>query len=102
MLPDSTVLSSLLGSLYEAAADPTLWAPFLRQLAHHSQASSAALVMHDNPSGVHTVARNWEVDPEGTRLYQEHYGALDIWAKQAAGLSMQKWVGTSEQLCPFG
>ena len=102
MLPDSTVLSTLLGSLYEAAADPTLWDPFLRQLAHHSQASSAALVMHDNPSGVHTVARNWEVDPEGTRLYQEHYGARDIWAKRAAGLSMQSWVGTSQQLCPFG
>jgi DNA-binding CsgD family transcriptional regulator len=102
MLPDSTVLSTLLGSLYEAAADPTLWDSFLRQLAHYSHAGSAALVMHDNPSGVHTVARNWEVDPEGTRLYQEHYGALDIWAMRAAGLSLQSWVGTSEQLCPFG
>jgi DNA-binding CsgD family transcriptional regulator len=102
MLPDPDVISKLLGNLYEAAIDPTLWDPFLRQLAHHSRASSAALVMHDNPSGVHTVARNWEVDPEGTRLYQEHYGALDIWAKRAAGLSMQSWVGTSQQLCSFG
>jgi DNA-binding CsgD family transcriptional regulator len=101
MLPDSTVLSTLLGSLYEAAADPTLWGPFLRQLAYHSKADSAALVMHDNPCGVHTVARNWEVDPEGTRLYQEHYGAVDVWANRAASLSMQKWIGTSEQLCPF-
>jgi DNA-binding CsgD family transcriptional regulator/PAS domain-containing protein len=31
-----------------------------------------------------------------------HYGAVDLWAKRAAQLPVQKWIGTSEQLCPFG
>jgi DNA-binding CsgD family transcriptional regulator/PAS domain-containing protein len=100
MLPDSAVLSHLLGSLYAAAADPTGWDKFLQQLARRCNAQSAALVMHDKRWGLHTLARNWEVDPEGTRLYQEHYGAVDVWAERAAGIPMQKWTGTSEQLCP--
>jgi DNA-binding CsgD family transcriptional regulator/PAS domain-containing protein len=99
MLPSNRVLSKLLGSLYDAAADPALWDDFLKQLADNSAARSAALVMHDKRCGLHTVARNWAVDPHGTRLYQEHYGAVDIWATKAAGMAMQEWQGTSEQLC---
>jgi DNA-binding CsgD family transcriptional regulator len=101
MLPNGVVLSQLLDCLYDAAANPALWEIFLQKLANHSGATSAALVMHDNSSNLHAVARNWEVDPEGTRLYQQYFGALDIWAKRATGIAMREWVGTSDQLCPF-
>jgi DNA-binding CsgD family transcriptional regulator len=100
MLPGNRVLSKLLGSLYDAAADPALWGDFLKQLADNSAARSAALVMHDKRRGRHTVARDWAVDPGGIRLYQEHYGAVDIWATKAAGITMREWQGTSDQLCP--
>jgi hypothetical protein len=33
MLPDKNVLMNLIGSVYDAAADATLWEPFLRELA---------------------------------------------------------------------
>lgn len=101
MLPDAPALSRLLGGLYEAAADPTLWYSTLEQVAVHSHATSAALLMHNPSSDLHTVASNWEVDPEATRLYQKHYWSLDVWAQRGAAVARHEWVGTSEQLCSF-
>jgi DNA-binding CsgD family transcriptional regulator/PAS domain-containing protein len=101
MLPDSSSLSKLLEGLYEAAADPALWELTLKQVAAHCNATSAALLMHNSGSDLHSVARNWQVDPEGTRLYQKHYWSQDIWALRGATVAQREWVGTSEQLCSF-
>jgi DNA-binding CsgD family transcriptional regulator len=93
-------LSLLLGSLYDAAADPTLWGPFLQKLARHSGAHSAAIVMHraGTGEGSYTVSSSWHLDPEASRLYQEHYGPLDIWAVRAR-LRPSGRVLTSGSLC---
>jgi DNA-binding CsgD family transcriptional regulator/PAS domain-containing protein len=99
VLPDNAALSKLLGDVYDSVADPQLWDRTLEQLARHARATSAALLMHDRDHSLHSVARSWEVDPEGTRLYQEHYGTLDIWAHRASSITLREWVGTSEQLC---
>jgi DNA-binding CsgD family transcriptional regulator len=101
MLPDSSALSKLLESLYEAASEPALWELTLKQVAAHCNATSAALLMHNSDSDLHSVARNWQVDPEGTRLYQKHYWSQDIWALRGATVAQREWVGTSEQLCSF-
>jgi DNA-binding CsgD family transcriptional regulator/PAS domain-containing protein len=95
---DAKILSKIVGSLYEAAADPKLWDPFLQQLAHITGATSAGLVMLDVGQDVRTISRSWEVDPEATRLYQERYGAIDVWARR--GLSKPAgFVCNSEALC---
>ena len=101
MLPDTPALSKLLEGLYEAAADPALWDLTLEKIAAHCHATSAALLMHNRSSELHSVARNWQVDPEGTRLYQKHYWSHDIWAQRGATVARREWVGTSEQLCSF-
>ena len=91
-------LSKLIGSVYDAAADATLWEPFLAELAKTSHAESAALVMHHSSREVYTVASAWKMEPEAGRLYQQHYGSIDVWAlrgrSKAAG-----HVCTSESLC---
>ena len=100
MLPGNETISKLLGSLYDAAANPTLWNPFLEQLAHNTGARSAGLVMLDLGQELFTISRSWEVDPEATRLYQEHYGPLDVWARR--GLSKPAgYVCNSEALSPL-
>jgi DNA-binding CsgD family transcriptional regulator len=100
MLPDNETISKLLGGLYDAAADPTLWNPFLERLARETGARSAGLVMLDLGQEVFTISRSWEVDPEANRLYQEYYGPLDVWAQR--GLSKPAgYVCNSEALNPL-
>lgn len=100
MLPSQQELSHLLGTLYDAAADPNLWTPFLRQLAEVTSATSAGLVMLNFGQNVFTMSRSWMVDPEATRLYQEHYGSIDVWAQRALA-KRSATACTSEELCPL-
>jgi DNA-binding CsgD family transcriptional regulator len=98
MLPGNEALSKLLSSLYDAATDPTLWNPFLKQLAHDTRATSAALVMHDFDHALCTVSSSWELNPEADCLYQEYYHAVDVWAQR--GLAKPAgYVCSSESLC---
>ena len=100
MPSDTGALSKLLGGLYDAAADPILWEPFLQQLADSTGARAAALMMHDAGHDVHTVHSSWGLDPEGNRLYQEHYGSIDVWTQRAMPIRA-RWVCNSEALCPL-
>jgi DNA-binding CsgD family transcriptional regulator/PAS domain-containing protein len=99
MLPIHRKLSRLLGILYDAAADPTLWETFLQQLAGGLRADSAGLVMVDAGKDSFSVSRSWNVDPESMRLYQAHYGSVDVWAKRAL-LRSSGTVESSERLFP--
>jgi len=85
--------------VYEAATDATLWKPFLGELAKTSCADSAALVMHHLGSEVHTISVAWNMEPDSGRLYQEHYGSIDIWAMRGRS-KPAGYVCTSESLCP--
>lgn len=100
MLPSKQELSTLLGSLYDAAADPNLWAPFLQQLAQTTHATSAALVMHDFDRAASTISSFWQLDPESVCLYQEHYYKFDIWARRGLARPVGQ-VSNSEWLCPL-
>jgi DNA-binding CsgD family transcriptional regulator/PAS domain-containing protein len=104
MLPSEGAFSRLLERLYDAAADASLWDSFLLELTRTAHAQAAALVMHDTTHAVHTVLRDWGLNPDLKKLYQEYYGKIDEWALKAPKFSDQKnlgWVGTSEQVCPF-
>jgi len=98
VLPSKQV-TNLIGSVYDAATEPTLWEPFLGELATTCRADSAALVVHHFGREVHTVSASWNLDPDGQRLYQQHYGSIDVWTMRA-----QSRLGTacaSEWLCPL-
>ena len=99
MLVGDETLSKLLGSLYDAAADPCLWEPFLQDLARCTGASSAGLLMYDAAQQQYMLSSSWKLDPEGMRLYQQHYGSKDIWAQR--GLSRSSgFACSSEALIP--
>jgi DNA-binding CsgD family transcriptional regulator/PAS domain-containing protein len=91
-------LSRLIGSVYSAAADPALWDQFLGELAHITGAQSAGLVMLDVTQETFMLSSSFNVDPEATRLYQQYFGPMDIWAQR--GLSKPAgYVCPSEALC---
>ena len=98
MLPPAEVLSSLLGSLYDAASDPSLWESFLQQLTQSVRAQSADMLMHDMRQQSHTISRSWRIDPENIRLYNEHYGSKDVWLTKGFDAPLG-WTGISEELC---
>jgi DNA-binding CsgD family transcriptional regulator len=95
---DRQALTKLIGSVYDAATDSTLWETFLGDLAKAAGAGSAALVMHHLGRELHTVAASWKVEPDAGRLYQEHYGAIDVWAMRGRSKTAG-YVCTSESLC---
>ena len=98
MLPSKQVLTKLIGSVYDAAVDATLWEPFLGELSRSSRADSAALVMHHLGREVHTISAGWMVEPDAGRLYQQHYGSIDVWAMRGRS-KPAGYVCTSESLC---
>lgn len=99
MLPSSEALSQLVGSLYDAASDPTLWQQFLQQLSEKTGAGSAALVMYDAAHQSYALSSHWRFDPEAVNLYGEYYGSLDVWAQRALS-KRASLVCSSESLSP--
>lgn len=99
MLPSPQKVSQVLGLLYDAAGDPSLWQPFTAQLARSTEATSSALVIHDFNHASCTVETSWRLDPESDRLYQQHYHTLDPWAAQHVSIHSCECV-TSESVWP--
>jgi DNA-binding CsgD family transcriptional regulator len=99
VLPSKQVLTRLIGSVYDAAAEPSRWETFLGDLVNACRADSAALVMHNYGREVHAVSGSWNLDPDGHRLYQQHYGSIDVWTMRAQS-KLQGPACTSDWLCP--
>jgi DNA-binding CsgD family transcriptional regulator len=93
-------LSELIGSIYDAAAKPALWPQFLAALARTTGSSKALMFMHNSKRAEHTVSSSWGTEATELRLYQEHYGALDVWASQGSSKPAGQ-ICTSEMLCPL-
>jgi len=98
MVPSKQVLPDLIGRIYDAAADPSLWEPFLEQVSKISRGTSAALVMHHLGHKMHTISASWNIDPKASLLYQQYYGSIDVWAMRAHG-KPAGCVCSSESLC---
>ena len=101
MLPREGKLADLLGLLYEGTTDDNAWNPFLREVAIAVGGESAAFMLGKPDLDLHLVSHHWGQDPEGVRLYTEHYGKVDVWAARALQIPTTEWLGPSEALCPF-
>jgi DNA-binding CsgD family transcriptional regulator len=103
MLPTKRVLSELLGSLYDAAANPGQWDTFLRGFMQPAHANSAALLVHDLKNGKHNIIRQFAIDPDDVRIYYNIANELeDVWRSNAVPVSYAGWTHISESLCPSG
>lgn len=100
MLNGNQAVTELIDGVYEAVADHSRWDSFLRQLGESTGATSAVLLMLDIEHHLSAISRSWQVDPEATRLYLEHYSAIDVWAQR--GVSKPAgYVCNSEALIPL-
>jgi DNA-binding CsgD family transcriptional regulator len=100
MLPSKQELSNLLGILYDAAGDPSLWAPFTEKLARRAKSTSAALLVQVFDQGLYSLSNSWQLPETFVREYQEHYHSLDVWAAVALP-NPSGYVCTSQSLCPL-
>jgi hypothetical protein len=104
MLTEERKLSRLLGMVYDAASDPTLWAPFLEELAGRSDATSGALVVQAYDQNLYSLSNSWRLPEEMVRAYEEYYHSLDAWAEVVVP-NPDKYPGgsvwTSQSICPL-
>lgn len=102
MLTDEDI-STLLGLIYDAASDATLWRPLIEGLAARTGSTSAALVIQAFDEDLYAISGSWRLPEEFTRAYQNYYHSLDIWAEVVVP-NREKYPGgyvcTSESLCP--
>ena len=101
MLPPDGTRADLPGLLYEGTTDNGSWNDFLRGVANALGGESAAFMFGRPDLGLHLVSHSWGQDPEGIRLYAEHYGKLDVWAEKGQRIPTAEWLGPSEALCSF-
>jgi DNA-binding CsgD family transcriptional regulator len=99
-LDSEKAITNLIGSAYEAASEPSLWEPLLEELANTCRADSAALVLHHRGCEVHSVSSSWNLEPDGNRLYQQHYGSIDVWTIRAPS-KPRATACLSDWLCPL-
>jgi DNA-binding CsgD family transcriptional regulator len=95
-------LTTLIGLIYDAASDADKWGQFLATLSGMTDGSCAMMLMHETTIPKHTVSASWGFDPKALRLYQEHYGELDVWTGRGLSLNIPDgYVCTSESLLPI-
>ncbi len=102
MLSQETLLS-LVGRIYDAAADGSLWPTVLEGFANAIDGPMAGLMYYDLPA----PRANWVVyirwDPEHARRYSDYYSSINPWIARATRLNFEgvNSITTSEQLLPF-
>jgi DNA-binding CsgD family transcriptional regulator/PAS domain-containing protein len=70
-------LSRLIGDIYDAAIDPSLWSAVLGDVARYIGGSSAALFCKDATTDSGNVYYEFGTDPHYRKLYFEKYVKLD-------------------------
>lgn len=73
-------LPALIHALYAAPGTVDGWNTFLDRLRSTVHGSSANLISHDLQSQMGDVFATAGSDPEGMRLYQQHWASFDHWA----------------------
>ena len=73
MTPEASNLSELIGDIYDAALDPTLWSRALERTCSFVGGSSAALFWHDAAAERSAVLHLFNEDPHYTQLYFSKY-----------------------------
>ncbi|EJN14786.1 response regulator containing a CheY-like receiver domain and an HTH DNA-binding domain [Bradyrhizobium sp. YR681] len=76
-MSEAALLSELIGLLYDAALDPTLWPRALEQACLFVGGSSGSLFWHDAATEQSAALHMFNEDPHYTRLYFDKYLPLN-------------------------
>ena len=74
---DTNAFSMLVGDIYDASLDPSLWPPVLERSANFVRGVASALIVRDP---VHKTQNNictWGYDPDYTQIYLEKFIPFD-------------------------
>jgi DNA-binding CsgD family transcriptional regulator len=91
-------LSELIGCIYDAASDQRLWPVFLERLGRMTHSLATTMMMHNARRAEYFASSSWGFDARDMQLYQDRYGALDVWASEAYSKPTGH-VCASETLC---
>lgn len=99
MYSERTTLD-LVGAIYDAVNDDTLWPIFLDKFAHVLQARIGTLYIHDlrTQHGAAEIVRG--MDPSYDRAYRAYYAPKNVYLARGRALLVPGKVMTSEELCP--
>jgi hypothetical protein len=75
MIPETKVLLDLIGAIYDAPLDPTLWPGVLKKLAEFVGGSAASIYSKNSAAGA--VYHQFGVEPHYEQLYFSKYVRLD-------------------------
>jgi DNA-binding CsgD family transcriptional regulator/PAS domain-containing protein len=98
--PEASTLSELIGNIYDAALDPTLWTRALERSCAFVGGSSAALFWHDAATERSAVLHLFNEDPHYTQLYFGKYLPMNP-LFPAATFIEAGMVYTSPDVMPF-
>lgn len=77
MTTDIALLSAVIGDVYDAAVDPSLWPRSLERCCSFVGGHSAVLYRHDAATKNSAALHIWNDDPHYTQLYFEKYISLN-------------------------
>ena len=77
MASESAELSAVIGDIYDAAIEPSLWQHALGSICAFVGGSSAALIWHDSAIEQSEAVHLFNVDPHYLQLYYEKYLPLN-------------------------
>jgi DNA-binding CsgD family transcriptional regulator len=75
VIPETSALSDLIGTLYDTALDRALWPDVLKKLAEFVGGSAASIYCKNSDAG--TVYHQFGIDPHYEQLYFSKYVRLD-------------------------
>ena len=99
-MSEAALLSELIGLVYDAALDPTLWPRALEQACRFVGGSSGSLFWHDTATEQSAVLHLFNEDPHYTKLYFEKYLPLNPCFPAAAFVEAGEVCGSTD-LIPF-
>jgi DNA-binding CsgD family transcriptional regulator len=99
MYSEHTTLG-LVGNIYDAVNDETLWPIFLEKLAGTLRSAATNLFIQDlrHPGGVASAI--FGTDPSFNRSYADYYGKINIFLIRGRRLLKTGSVCFSDELCP--
>lgn len=101
-MSEQSVILDLVGSVYDAASDTSLWSVFLEKFSEAAHSTATSIFFYDQTDREADVFKFVRSDPECWREYSVHYSKTDPWAEggfNRLGIGSGA-VATGEMLCP--
>jgi DNA-binding CsgD family transcriptional regulator/PAS domain-containing protein len=94
---DNEELSSLIGDIYRAALDPSLWAGVLRRARQLVGGSAAAVLVRDTATGrLDACYDDGGLDPHYRQLFVEEYAELDPFATGRLSVAIEESMSAAD------